>query len=187
MNQNEQQLIQQVQAGDTAAFTALAQMHAPFVYNLAMRTLHNAQEAEDIAQETFLRAWQSIGGFRAEAHLRTWLYRITINLCYNRLPRLKADLAALEPEDTTLRPQRARPVESSLLTAELRQQIYHAVDALPQTYRLLITLRHMDGYSYEEIAEMTQMPLGTIKTGLFRARRQLRQTLPPIYEETKDG
>jgi RNA polymerase sigma-70 factor (ECF subfamily) len=76
-------------------------------------------------------------------------------------------------------------VETSIITAELREQIYTAVDDLPETYRLLITLRHMDGYSYEEIADITQMPLGTVKTGLFRARQQLRQTLTSS-EETND-
>jgi RNA polymerase sigma-70 factor (ECF subfamily) len=186
VNQDEQQLIRQAQAGDAAAFAVLVEMHAQFVFNLALRTLNNTQEAEDIAQETFIRAWQGVGGFRAEAQLRTWLYRITTNLCYSRLPRLKADFAALEPEDAILLPERTRPVESGRLTAELRQQIYNAVDDLPETYRLLITLRHMDGYSYEEIADITQMPLGTVKTGLFRARQQLRQALVS-YEETADG
>jgi RNA polymerase sigma-70 factor (ECF subfamily) len=161
-------------------------MHAQFVYNLALRTLNNAQEAEDIAQESFFRAWQGLPRFRADAHLRTWLYRITTNLCYNRLPRLKADFAAIEPEDTMLLPERTRSVETGLVTAELREQLYSAVDNLPETYRLLITLRHMDGYSYEEIAEITQMPLGTVKTGLFRARQQLRQALL-TYEGTADG
>jgi len=186
VNQDEQQLIRQAQAGDTAAFATLVEMHAQFVFNLALRTLNNTQEAEDIAQETFFRAWQGLPGFRAAAHLRTWLYRITTNLCYNRLPRLKADFAAIEPEDTILLPERTRSVETGMLTAELREQVYTAVDDLPETYRLLITLRHMDGYSYEEIAEITQMPLGTVKTGLFRARQQLRQALMP-YEETADG
>jgi RNA polymerase sigma-70 factor (ECF subfamily) len=177
VNQDEQQLVQQAQAGDTAAFAALVEMHGQFVYNLALRTLNNTQEAEDVAQETFVRAWQGLAHFRAAAQLRTWLYRITTNLCYNRLPRLKADLEALVPANAVLLPERTRPVEVEMITAELREQIYTAVDQLPETYRLLITLRHTDGYSYEEIAEITQMPLGTVKTALFRARQQLREAL----------
>lgn len=186
VNQVEPQLIRQAQRGDAAAFSALVELHATFVYNLALRTLNNTQEAEDVAQETFFRAWQGLSGFRAEANLRTWLYRITINLCYTRLPQLKADLAAMIPEDEILLVERAQSVESSLVTAELRQQLYQAVDDLPETYRLLITLRHTDGYSYEEIAEITRMPLGTVKTGLFRARQQLRQALT-THEEMADG
>jgi RNA polymerase sigma-70 factor (ECF subfamily) len=183
VTQDEQELIQQAQSGNKAAFAALVEVHAQFVYNLALRTLNNPQEAEDVAQETFFRAWKGLPDFRAEANLRTWLYRITVNLCYNRLPRLKADFAALEPEEAILLPEKTRSVETRLITTELREQIYTAVDELPETYRLLITLRHMDGYSYEEIADVTQMPLGTVKTGLFRARQQLRQMLAS-YEET---
>jgi RNA polymerase sigma-70 factor, ECF subfamily len=186
VNQDEQQLIRRAAAGDTAAFATLVVQHGQFVYNLALRTVNNSLEAEDIAQETFLRAWQGIRHFRAEAHLRTWLYRITINLCYDRLPRMKADFAALEAEELPLLPVNARSVESGLLTAELREQLYAAVDNLPETYRLLITLRYMDSYHYEEIAEMTQMSLGAVKTGLFRARQQLRQMLIS-YEETANG
>jgi RNA polymerase sigma-70 factor (ECF subfamily) len=96
---------------------------------------------------------------------------------------MKVDFAALEPEEIDLLPEKTRTVETRMLTAELREQIYTAVDDLPETYRLLITLRHMDGYSYEEIADITQMPLGTVKTRLFRARRQLRQMLAS-YEGT---
>jgi RNA polymerase sigma-70 factor (ECF subfamily) len=183
VNQDEQELIQQAQSGDKVAFAVLVEVHAQFVHNLALRTLNNAQEAEDVAQETFLRAWKALPDFRAVANLRTWLYRITVNLCYNRLPRMKVDFAALEPEEIDLLPEKSRTVETRMLTAELREQIYTAVDDLPETYRLLITLRHMDGYSYEEIADITQMPLGTVKTRLFRARRQLRQMLAS-YEGT---
>jgi RNA polymerase sigma-70 factor (ECF subfamily) len=186
VNDDEQQLIRRAQAGDTAAFTALVEMHAQFVFNLALRTLDNAHEAEDVAQQTFLRAWQGLPHFRGESRLRTWLYRIATNLCYNRLPRLKAEFAALEPEDAILSPEKPRPVETGIVTAELREQIYSAVDELPEAYRLLITLRHFDGYSYKEIAEITQLPLGTVKTGLFRAQRELRQALID-YEETADG
>lgn len=183
MNQDEQKLIQQAQSGDKDAFAALVEIHAQFVYNLALRTLNNTQEAEDTAQETFFRAWKGLPDFRSEANFRTWLYRITVNLCYNRLPRMKVDFAALEPEEAVLPPEKTRTVETGLITAELRQQIYTAVDDLPETYRLLITLRHMDGYSYEEIADVTQLPLGTVKTGIFRARQQLRQGLAS-YEGT---
>ena len=186
VNQDERQLIRQAQNGDTAAFAARMEMHAQYVYNLAIRTLNDAQEAEDIAQETFLRAWQGLRGFRAEAGFRTWLYRITINLCYNRLPRMKAELEALDSADAILLPETAETTETSLLTAETRRQIYNAVDELPEMYRLLITLRHMDGYSYEEIAGITQMSLGRVKTILFRARHQLRQSLI-AYEESADG
>lgn len=186
MNQDELQLIRQAQAGDTAAFAALVERHGQFVYNLALRTLNNSEEAEDIAQETFLRAWQSLSRFRADSQIRTWLYRITTNLCYNRLPKLRADFEALDPTDELLPEGDTRSVETRMVSAELREDIYQAVDALPEHYRLLITLRHNEGYSYEEIAAITELPLGTVKTGLFRARRQLREALA-AYEEMTNG
>jgi RNA polymerase sigma-70 factor (ECF subfamily) len=100
---------------------------------------------------------------------------------------MRADFAALEAEEPILLPGNGpRSVESGLVTAELREQLYAAVDHLPETYRLLITLHYMDGYRYEEIAEMTQTSLGAVKIGLFRARQQLRQMLLS-YEETADG
>ena len=99
---------------------------------------------------------------------------------------MQTDFAALEAEDPILLPASTQSVESGLLTAELREQLYAAVDHLPETYRLLITLHYMDGYRYEEIAEMAQMSPGAVKTGLFRARQQLRQMLIS-YEETANG
>ena len=173
----ERELIRRAQQGETAAFETLVQQHAPFVYNLALRTLNDAHEAEDIAQETFVRAWQALPQFQARAQFRTWLYRIVTNLCYNRLPHLKTELAALDPAEALVLPDGRQAVERELLTAELRQQIFSAIDNLPQSYRLLVTLRHLQELSYQEIAEVTEMPLGTVKTGIFRARQMLQERL----------
>jgi len=173
----ERQLIRRAQQGETAAFETLVQQNASFVYNLALRTLNDAHEAEDIAQEAFVRAWQALPQFRARAQFRTWLYRIVTNLCYNRLPHLKTELAALDPAEEVVLPDGRQAVEPELLTAELRQQIFTAIDNLPQSYRLLVTLRHLQELSYQEIAEVTEMPLGTVKTGIFRARQMLQERL----------
>ena len=177
MNQDEQVLIQQAQQGDTAAFGQLVNIHGQLVYNLALRTLNDAQEAEDVAQEAFVRAWQGLPRFRAEARFTTWLYRIVTNLCYNRLPRLKVELAALDPDEAVELPDERQRVEEAMLTDELKTRLYTAVDELPESYRLLIFLRHLQEMSYAEIAAVTKMPLGTVKTGIFRARRLLRETI----------
>jgi len=173
----ERELIRRAQQGETAAFETLVQQHAPFVYNLALRTLNDAHEAEDMAQETFVRAWQALPQFQARAQFRTWLYRIVTNLCYNRLPQLKRELAALDPAEEVVLSDGRQAVERELLTAELRRQIFTAIDNLPQSYRLLVTLRHLQELSYQEIAEVTEMPLGTVKTGIFRARQMLQERL----------
>ncbi len=177
---DDQQLIQQAQAGKTAAFAELVNRHGQMVYNLALRTLNDPHEAEDIAQETFVRAWQSLKRFRGDARFSTWLYRITTNLCFNRLPRMKSELKALDTETADeLTDQRLR-VEGQLLSVELHNQLHAAIDNLPESYRLLITLRHLQELSYAEIAEITNMPLGTVKTGIFRARRLLRDALKQV-------
>ncbi|MCK5920849.1 MAG: sigma-70 family RNA polymerase sigma factor, partial [Methylococcales bacterium] len=162
------------------------QNHAQFVYNLALRTLSNAQEAEDMTQEAFVRVWRYLPKYKATAKFQTWLYRIVINLCYNRLPHLKRDLSALETDEGVLTTQKQDSAETKLLTAELNEQLTIAIAALPETYRLLITLRHLQNMRYAEIAAVTQMPLGTVKTGIFRARRALQILLKPYLENSAD-
>ena len=174
MENDEQALIEQAQAGDTQAFAELVMKHGSLVYNLALRILEDPHEAEDVAQETFVRAWQALPGFRAQAALSTWLYRITTNLCYNRLPLLQTELSALDPDTEIELPDERQVVEDVLLDAELMDRVNTAVNQLPESYRLLITLRHMQGLSYADIADVTGLPLGSVKTGIFRARRELR-------------
>jgi len=177
VDHDEQTLIKKAQARDTDAFAALVAKHGMLVYNLALRTLNDPQEAEDVAQETFVRAWKAIPNFRAQSRLSTWLYRIATNLCYNRLPSLKRELAALDADPEFDLPDERQVVEEGVLSAELIEQVNTAVNQLPETYRLLITLRHMQGLSYAEIAGVTSLPLGSVKAGIFRARQQLRSLL----------
>jgi RNA polymerase sigma-70 factor (ECF subfamily) len=180
---DEERLIRRAQQGDTAAFELLMNQHAPFVYNLALRTVRDPHEAEDMAQETFIRAWRMLPHFRQQAQFTTWLYRITVNLCYNRLPGLKTELAALDPtEAADLRDERQN-VEGVILTAENQRRVQAALDSLPEGYRLLLNLRHLQGLSYAEIAETMQMPLGTVKTGIFRGRALLREALDDGTDE----
>lgn len=177
MQPDERLLIQRAQRGDTVAFESLMQLHAPFVYNVALRTLNNEREAEDLTQEAFVRVWKALPKFRADSQFRTWVYRIVTNLCYTRLPKLKRDLNALDPDEDVNLPDNKQRVESGLLNRELKDRLSDAIAQLPEAYRLLITLRHVQGMSYAEIANATNMPLGTVKTGIFRARRELRKTL----------
>ncbi len=184
MSQDEGALIKRAQRGDAAAFESLVMMHAQLVYNLALRTLNNTQEAEDVAQETFVRAWQALPRFQGASRLSTWLYRITTNLCYNRLPQLKQEMAALDVAETAVSTPSSLSPETTLLNQEQRQALVTAVSHLPQSYRLLITLRYAQEMSYADIAAVTDMPLGTVKTGLFRAHRLLAEFLS---EEVETG
>jgi len=182
---NEQAFIQRAQKGDQDAFAALVDEHQRYVYNLAMRVLKNEDEALDLTQETFVRAWTALPNFRAQSQFRTWLYRIVTNLCYNRLPNLRRSLTDLGddviseiPETDLTFDNPARGFESR----ELRSHLHEAIENLDENYRLLISLRYQNELSYDEIASLLNLPLGTVKTGLFRAKEQLRLAFEKYQE-----
>ena len=175
---HEQAFIQRAQKGDHDAFAALVNEHQRYVYNLAVRVLNNEQEAQDLAQETFVRAWMALPNFKGQSQFRTWLYRIVTNLCYNKLPSLRRSLNDLGddvmediPETNFNNP--AQEFESN----ETRRHLHQAIDDLDANYKLLITLRYQNELSYDEIASTLNLPLGTVKTGLFRAKEKLRAAL----------
>jgi RNA polymerase sigma-70 factor (ECF subfamily) len=185
MQANETQLIRKARDGDTEAFAKLVGMHERFVYNLALRTLGNPDEAADMAQEAFIRAWRALAEFRGQAQFRTWLYRIVLNLCLNRVPRLRRELNNLTQAEMLDLPEpssNANNPVTSLEQNELRAHLHHEIDKLPEQYRLLVSLRYQHELSYDEIAVLLGLPIGTIKTGLFRARARLREALS-LYEE----
>lgn len=188
MQASEEDLVRRAQAGDTQAFAVLVSEHQRFVYNLALRTLGDTHEAENIAQEAFVRAWLALPRFRRQARFQTWLYRIVTNLCYNRLPSLRRDLTALsetEMEMIEIPDETLADLSANIEANEQRAFLHQQIEALPESYRLLITLRYQQELSYEEIASITSTPLGTVKTGLFRARAQLRAALQ-TFEEKQD-
>lgn len=183
---NEQELIRRAQRGDTDAFADLLALHERFVYNLALRVIGNPSEAEDVAQEAFVRAWQALPGFRGGSALRTWLYRIVVNLCINRFPRLRRELGELTETDIDSLPETTRLEHDPALRSELHERrawLRREIERLPDSQRLLLTLRYQDELSYEEIASLVGLPLGTVKTGLFRAKERLRQALSIFQEE----
>jgi RNA polymerase sigma-70 factor (ECF subfamily) len=183
----EQDLIQRSQKGDQDAFSALVEEHQPYVYNLAFRVLKDENEALDLTQETFVRAWTALPNFRRQSQFRTWLFRITTNLCYNRLPNLRRSLNDLGDDVLAEIPgtnfdNPAHEFESS----ETKSHLYRAVEELDTNYKLLITLRYQNELSYEEIATALNLPLGTVKTGIFRAKEQLRRSLAQMEESWMD-
>jgi RNA polymerase sigma-70 factor (ECF subfamily) len=157
--------------------------HQSYIYNLALRVLKDENEALDLTQETFVRAWTALPNFRGQSQFRTWLYRITTNLCYNRLPNLRRSLNdlgedVLEEIPETNFDHPAQEFESE----ETKAHLYQAIDGLDANYKLLITLRYQHELSYEEIASTLNLPLGTVKTGIFRAKKQLRRSLVHLEE-----
>jgi RNA polymerase sigma-70 factor (ECF subfamily) len=183
---SEAQLIERARQGDTDAFAALVRLHERYVYNLAFRTLNNADEAADMAQEAFVRAWLALPTFRQQARLRTWLYRIVLNLCLNRLPRLRREIHDLTQDELGDSAEPVSPTRTPAHHAEVSEEhirVHREIDRLPAQYRLLISLRYQDELSYEEISHLLGVPVGTVKTGLFRAKARLRDALSAHMEE----
>jgi len=185
---DENHLIFKAKSGDGDAFGELVLRHQNFVFNLALRVVNDPVEAEDLAQDAFVRAWLGLKNFRGQAKFSTWLYRIVTNLCYNRLPGLRRELVAFGEEcldnmtcDEVLN---INPADK-LLAQEQQELLYQAIDRLPASYRLLVSLRYQQELSYDEIASVANLPLGTVKTGLFRAKERLRQALH-AYEVTEE-
>jgi RNA polymerase sigma-70 factor, ECF subfamily len=177
----EAELVRQAKRGDMEAFAALVKLHERFVYNLALRSLGNSEDAADAAQDTFVRAWMGLPEFRGDSQFRTWLYRIVINLCINRSPRLRRDLDALTHDEFLDLPS-PETASARAEKRELHALVQREVERLPERYRLLISLRYQHDLAYEEIANLLNLPLGTVKTGLFRAKERLREGLA-VYEE----
>ncbi len=181
-------LMNRAQIGDVRAFAELVQRYKDPMYNLAYRMLRDRQEAEDIAQETFLHVFRALNRFQTGERFSPWVYRIATNLCLDKLRRNKGMSISLDapmgPESDVYL-QVADPgdgPDAALELSELRDDVQRAVDALPERYRTIVILRHLHDRSYEEIAEIVDLPLGTVKTRLFRAREILRRWLSGVVE-----
>ena len=167
-------------AGRSEAFGTLVERYDRAVYNLCLRTLRDAEEAKDASQEAFLKAFRALRTFRPGAKFSTWIFSIAYHACCDRLARRKRF------SDSEL-PERADPSPGPALMAERRDeasQLRAAIDALPEKYRTVITLYHLQGHQYEEIAQVLDLPMGTVKTHLFRAKEQLRRQLAHLRGET---
>jgi len=180
---NEKTLIQRAQKGDHEAFASLVDEHQRYVYNLALRVMKDENEALDLTQETFVRAWTALPNFRGQSQFRTWLYRIVTNLCYNRLPSLRRSLNDLGDDvmEEIPEPNFNSPA-SEFETNETKRHLSQAIQNLDANYQLLITLRYQNELSYDEIASTLNLPLGTVKTGIFRAKEQLRKKLAQLED-----
>lgn len=176
---DDKRLVTRAQAGDARAFEVLVNRHAPLVYNLALRLVNDPHEAEDLAQDALVRAWRALPGFRADARFSTWLYRIVMNVCFDRLPRLAGELAALDMETDDMRTlaDDAQELDAAVLSAELSAHLNRAIEALPDGFRLVLSLRYLQELSYAEIAAVTGLQEGTVKSGIHRARGQLKAAL----------
>jgi RNA polymerase sigma-70 factor, ECF subfamily len=172
---DDQALIAAVLAGRTDAFDEIVLRYERAVYNLAVRTLRDSTEAQDATQEAFFRAYRALGSFRPGAKFSTWIFTICYRLCCDRLAKRKRFSGDELPD-------RADPSAGPAALAEQHDEarrLRAAIDALPEKYRAVVTLYHLQGRQYDEIASVLNLPLGTVKTHLFRAKEQLRKALTP--------
>jgi len=175
---NERILLEQSRAGDQDAFAVLVRAHQRRVFNVAYRMLLNYEEASEVTQEVFLAAWQSLASFRGDARFSTWLYRITHNCCLRVLEQRRRDHATIAAVQAERAIERAGRSEQLVLDARERlRTIQQFIADLPPKYRIVVILRHLQELTYEEMAETLQVPIGTIKTHLFRARGLLKERL----------
>jgi len=186
----EDQFIERLKRGDAAAFEKLVNERSGEIYGLLYRLTENGEEARDLTQETFLRAFQSIIHFRGESDLRTWIYRIAINQARNRWRwwkrrRREATVSIDEPEIgggrlgfvATLKSPTARDPEQHTLQNERERALQKALSGLRRIYREAVVLRDIEGFAYEEIANTLNISVGTVKSRLARGRQELRRKL----------
>jgi RNA polymerase sigma-70 factor (ECF subfamily) len=181
----ELELVERARRGDQEAFAVLVRLHQRQVYTLALRMLRDEEEAVEATQEVFLAAWQGLRGFRAEARLATWLYRITYNHCLKVAERRQRDAQAraeLASESAQAEHPAARlsQLHAQAALRDLCDMVRAEIANLPPKYRAVLSLRHLQDLSYEEMATVLGMPIGTVKTHLFRARAILRQRLTDL-------
>jgi RNA polymerase sigma-70 factor, ECF subfamily len=175
---NERELVERCRRGDEGAFQELVDRYKDLVFALIARTVQDRSRAEDLAQDVFLRIHRGLPYYRGEARLSTWIYRIVANLCLQAHTRPKG-----ARETVSLDEERARgritvsTTDRRFGDLELRDRLEKAITRLPAHYRLLIAAHYLQGVQYEDLAEALQLPLGTVKTQLFRAKQQLRRLL----------
>jgi len=186
---SDQQLVERVQAGDKTAFDLLVRKYQHRVLKLVSRFVSDAAEAEDVAQEAFLKAYRALASFRGDSAFYTWLYRIAINtaknaLVSNRRRPVDFDLDLQDPEqyDRHARLKEGDTPEGVLLTEEIRSVVEKAMEQLPEDLRTAIVLRELEGLSYEEIAEAMDCPVGTVRSRIFRAREAIDKKLKPLLD-----
>jgi RNA polymerase sigma-70 factor (ECF subfamily) len=172
---DERALIERCRTGEDAAFAELIERYKHLVYGLVYRLVADRSQVDDLAQEVFLKIHRGLPYFRGEARLSTWIYRIVQNVCFRERARRPASLP-LDAGDERRRIEPGRP-DGAFADLELRDRLEKAIAQLPDQYRLLIAAHYLDGVQYEALAESLNMPLGTVKTHLYRAKKRLRELL----------
>jgi RNA polymerase sigma-70 factor (ECF subfamily) len=186
-SQTDLELVRRVQAGDKSAFDVLVLKYQQKVINLVTRYVHDPHIAMDVAQESFIKAYRGLKNFRGDSAFYTWLYRISINTAKNhlvsrsrRMPDDDIDAQEAEQYDGGGKLRDLSTPENEMLSEEIRTTLTAAIEALPDDLRIAITLRELEGLSYEEISDAMDCPIGTVRSRIFRARESIEVELAPL-------
>ena len=171
----EKQLIEKAQAGDLEAFSALVRTYQERMVHVAYSFLRNFEDARDVAQEAFVKAYQAMGQFKGKSRFSTWLYRILVNLCKDHLRKKKNKFEAAELESEP--PAQNPGALKGLMNRELGETIYREIGNLPFSQRSVFTLRYLEGLSLEEIAKTLELSVGAVKANLWQAGQKMKKGL----------
>lgn len=184
---SDQLLVERVKRGDRRAFDLLVIRYQQRIVKLIMRYVHDPAEAEDVAQEAFIKAYRALPAFRGDSAFYTWLYRISINTAKNHLVAAQRrpveydlDLTESDNYEVNARLRDEETPEGLVLQEELRQTVERAIASLPEELRTAIMLREIDGLSYEEIAQAMDCPVGTVRSRIFRAREAIDRSIESL-------
>jgi RNA polymerase sigma-70 factor (ECF subfamily) len=187
----DQELVRRVQAGDSTAFDVLVRKYQHRIVALIGRYVSDWSECQDVAQDAFMRAYRALGNFRGDAQFYTWLHRIAVNTAKNHLvaqnrrpPADDIEAGDAEQYDVGTRLRDTDTPERELMRQEIEQTVMRVVEGLPEELRTAISLREVDGLSYEEIAQRMDCPIGTVRSRIFRAREAIDIELQPLLDPT---
>jgi RNA polymerase sigma-70 factor (ECF subfamily) len=184
-------LVERVKRGDKAAFDLLVIKYQSRIINLVSRFVRNHSDAQDVTQDAFIKAYRALPNFRGESAFYTWLYRIAVNTAKNflalqvsrRTADMEPDVSEMEQIDGSDTLKDLATPEHLLLTKEIQDTVVRAIDDLPEDLRTAISLRELEGLSYEEIAEAMNCPIGTVRSRIFRAREAIDKVLEPLIHD----
>ena len=189
-NQVDLQLIEATKKGDSRAFDIMVMRYQTKVFKIVARLVKDPSEIMDVCQEVFIKAYRALDKFRGDSSFYTWLYRIAINTSKNyvisqgrRLPDLDIEVADLERFSAKNSPKEYSTPEHLLIRDEVEHIVYDTIDHLPSDLRTAITLRELDGLSYEAIAEIMNCPVGTVRSRIFRARAAIDRSVQPLLQQ----
>ncbi len=190
----DKELVKRVQKGDQAAFDLLFARYHVKILNLISRYVRDSEEVRDVAQEAFIKAYRALPRFRGDSAFYTWLYRIAINTAKNHLvsrsrrpPSSDVDIEDADFRDDADMLRESEDPESALARDQLQETIHQALADLPDDLRSALTLREFDGLSYEQIAEVLECPVGTVRSRIFRAREFVDERMRPVMVGRGDG